>query len=443
LKHWQNIRRSFCVDFSLMEKNSAGHKKYLTKDAVKQLLKVNDVRFICRYMPKETKGAFKDWKTWGKQYKLSFVKRENDKIAGWYSYGDPKNTTENDKDGGGWLQVYSKGRYVVAKTENGKRRLLWNRATLEDILDASKEEMSTPKRKLLAAFSGRMQNQEDCSYKYENLPTEKKNKNNEDANKDAEPLVPYEPIDIIDFTIGDKDGVFTFGGGKHTWGNVHKSINSFCNAVSGVDNNTYDNVVEYELKYKLEADKKLSDAERSELKEQLRLMEQLQSTELKKGIQAWNEKNKGLQLVDHLDFMEQWALIEGDKKWKEENKLLLISKLGLEKPSIRMLEYPDLLKRMFQWEPDVRKAFTKQWNKAHENKKNKNDTKPLLKEEDAVTQEFQISENLDKDFVRKLERQLRLVELLSLLDEAPAAKRHSLTSGIRSIKRADILSVKN
>ena len=42
-----------------MAKDSDGHKKYLTEDAVKQLLKVNDVIFICRYMPKGKKGTLK------------------------------------------------------------------------------------------------------------------------------------------------------------------------------------------------------------------------------------------------------------------------------------------------------------------------------------------------------------------------------------------------
>ena len=206
---------------------------------------------------------------------------------------------------------------------------------------------------------------------------------------------------------------------------MHESINSFCNAVFGVNNNTYDYVVEYELKYKLEADKKLSDAERSELKKQLHLMERLQSTKLKEGIHAWNEKNKGLQLVEHLNFMEQWELIRENKNWKEDNKVPLISELGLEKPSIRMLKYPDLLERMFQWELDVRKAFTEQWNKAHESKNNDGKgkgTKPLFGENDAKTQQEQISQNWDKAFVEELERQLRLVELLILLEEAPEAK---------------------
>lgn len=284
-----------CVDFSFMKKGSDGHKKYLTEDAVKQLLKVYDVRFICHYMPKE-KGTFEDWETWVRQCGLSFVKFQG-KIAKLNLYRDKENTTEEED--GGWLEVYSEGRYVVAKTErNGKRRLLWNRATLKSILGASAEDNST-KQELLAAFSGRMQ-KEDCSYKYKNLPTEKKDKNNEDV----KPLVPYEPIDVIDFTIGDKGGVFRFGDGKHTWREVHESINSFCNAVFGVNNNTYDYVVEYELEYKLEAKEKLSDAKRSEFEEQLRLVKQLQSTELKEGIQEWNKKHKGLQLVEHLNFME-------------------------------------------------------------------------------------------------------------------------------------------
>jgi len=38
-----------CVNFSFMPQDSTGHKKYLTKDAVRQLLKVNDVYFVCRY----------------------------------------------------------------------------------------------------------------------------------------------------------------------------------------------------------------------------------------------------------------------------------------------------------------------------------------------------------------------------------------------------------
>ena len=106
-----------CVDFSLMAKDSDGHKKYLTEDAVKQLLKVYDVRFICRYMPKEKKGTFEDWKTWGNQCRLSFVKC-NGEIAQLHFHGDKKNTTEEGD--GGWLPVYSEGRYVVAKTERKK-----------------------------------------------------------------------------------------------------------------------------------------------------------------------------------------------------------------------------------------------------------------------------------------------------------------------------------
>lgn len=90
-----------------------------------------------------------------------------------------------------------------------------------------------------------------------------------------------------------------------------------------------------------------------------------------------------------------------------------------------MLKYPDLLERMFQWELDVRKAFTEQWNKAHESKNNDGKgkgTKPLFGENDAKTQQEQISQNWDKAFVEELERQLRLVELLILLEESPAAK---------------------
>ena len=138
-----------CVDSSIMAKDSTGHKKYLTEDAVKQLLKVNGVRFVCRYMPDGKAGSPKDWETWGSQCGLSFVKC-NGKIAQLNLYRGKENTTE--KGDGGWLQVYSKGRYVVAKTENGKRRLLWNRATLKDILKASKKK-NPPKRELLAAFA--------------------------------------------------------------------------------------------------------------------------------------------------------------------------------------------------------------------------------------------------------------------------------------------------
>ena len=362
-----------CVDFSLMSKDSVGHQKYLTEDAVKQLLKVNNVYFICRYMPNKKAGSSKDWKTWITQYNLSFVKHKDGKPAWFFWYGDQKNTTKEDK-GGGWLQVCSKGRYVVAKTENRKKRLLWNGATLADILNASQETNKWLKRGLLAAFSGRMQNRKDCSsYKYGNLPTEKKkDKDNEDVNKNAEPLVPYEPIDIIDFTIGDPEGEFKFGNKKYTWSDVHESINGFCSSVFDVGDNTYDLLVKSELENKLK----------------------------------WNEENtegkttnfiKGLQLVEHLNFMEQWELIRENKNWKEDNKLSLISKLGLEKPSIRMLQYPVLLERMFQWENEVREAFVKQWNEAYKNDKNTKvkDTQPLLTEKDAKLQQKQISDRWD------------------------------------------------
>lgn len=55
-KHWRNS----CVDCSVMPKNSIGYKKYLTENAVKQLLKTNNVYFVCRYMPNEEKGSLGD-----------------------------------------------------------------------------------------------------------------------------------------------------------------------------------------------------------------------------------------------------------------------------------------------------------------------------------------------------------------------------------------------
>jgi hypothetical protein len=90
-----------------------------------------------------------------------------------------------------------------------------------------------------------------------------------------------------------------------------------------------------------------------------------------------------------------------------------------------MLKYPALLERMFQWEPEMREAFTEQWNEARKDDKNNKvkDTRPLLTEKDADTQQKQISDRWDNKFVNKLERQLRFVELLSLLEESSEARK--------------------
>ena len=71
--------------------------------------------------------------------------------------------------------------------------------------------------------------------------------------------MPYEPIDIIDFTIGDPEGEFKFGNKKYTWSDVHESINGFCSSVFDVGDNTYDLLVKSELENKLKTDKEEED----------------------------------------------------------------------------------------------------------------------------------------------------------------------------------------
>ena len=408
-----------CVDFSYMNKDSDGHKKYLTENAVKQLLKVNDVYFVCRYMPKDREGSLSRWKTWGESYNLSFVRCENNKIAMWYWHGDEKNKVGDNK--GGWLDVYSQGRYVVAKkTENGKKRLLWNKAALEDVLACARKKDVLGMRDALSAFSGRGERKQ-ANRDYKNLPDK--------DNKAAKSLVPYEPIDVIDFTIGDSKGEFKIGNNKYNWANVHKSISVLLMALNYKDD--FELSVQTDLEAELQRDedekdlsKRLTDAKRAELEEQLHIVKQLRFDGLKSRIQYWNKENPNLQLNENASFMEQWRFIRGNKN-PEEDKLSLISELGLEKPSIRMLRYPALLERMFQWKVEMREAFMKQWNEARKKDKNTkaNNTQPLLTEKDAKTQEQQIRNNWDLNFRKELTQQLRLVELLSLLEESTEAKK--------------------
>ena len=437
-----------CVDFSIMPKDSVGHQKYLTEDAVKQLLKVNNVYFVCRCMPENTEGSLDNWEKWGETYRLSFV-GDKGGIDLWGTYGDDNNEI---KDGdGGWFTVYSKGWYAVSKTENGKRRLLWNKAALADILNTYDKKELKPSmwsiRMALAHFSGR-ENAEDLAKTYNNLREE---------NKEWKQFMPYKPIDVIDFTIGDPKDTFKIGNKKYTWADVQKIVCSqnFAWAIKAVRSAaaawTKDDL-DKALKAddKAEPGKKLADKQRRELEEQLRIAKLLDyDSEVKERIKKWNQNNtkpykrtkkiyssdnkvyntqdvttnviKGLQLHENVDFMEQWELINGNGSaaWKEADKQKLI-KTVLGKQPIAELTLPALLERLWhRWEPGMREAFVKQWNEKHKNQTNKtNDTSPRLDKSYADDNQWDnINENWDEAFKTELTKQLKFVDRLNLLEQ--------------------------
>ena len=442
-----------CIDFSHMPKDSVGHKKYLTENAAKQLLKVNDVYFVCRYMPENTAGSLDDWEKLGQAFNLSFVKKQSGDIATWRYFGDKNNKIENKQDGG-WLIVRSQDCYVVSKTEeNGKRRLLWNRAALKNVLNAYDQDKGMWSiRKALTHFSGR-EKAEDLAKNFSNLRKEGEN---------WKQFMSYKPIDIIDFTIGDPKDKFAFGDRKCTWKDVHKIVSSgdFVKAVKE-DRTLRDIWTEIGLEKELtqddkaENDKKLTAEKRRELEERLRLVKQVTSKELKELIREWNKKNtkhhnertekdafsygaevrktvgeidvtypgmtvKNLQLNENVNFMEQWDRIKekGTMAWKEEDRLKLIKALKLGKSLIVDLNCAGLLEYMWQWKHEMREAFIKQWNKKYKNDKNKKDNQsPSLFEDNAGAQWIVVDCNWDTKFKTALAAQLRIVELLNLLEQ--------------------------
>ena len=407
-----------CVDFSCMPEDSAGHKKYLTEDAVKQLLKTYDVLFICRYMPNDVTGSLGDWITWGKSCNLSFIKYNDGKVATAQYVGDEKNKIK--KNDGGWLRVKSGDKYVVSKTENGKKRLLWNKATMRSVYEASRKGVShCNRRELLQVLSGRFSKEKNVSemYQYKNLPT-KENK--------GEPLVAYEPIEVIDFTIGNPKDCTTVEGNKFWMESFHGSIKSFLESVISVDDNIRDNWVKDRLDKELKDDAKqpvnkrsLKDAKLVEVQEQLSLMERLGNENLKNLIKKWNEDKKNRdrtpgrkiiyeqehrekdeddkypvrivstnlvvkkrQLAENMHFMAQWPLItERPSKdvmkpddlrlltqWSESDKEELLLALGLGRRWITDLSLEELLQRADAWKKETREAFVNQWNKPKKHK---------------------------------------------------------------------------
>ncbi len=201
-----------CVDFSSMPKDSVGHRKYITEDAVKQLPKVSDVWFVCRYYADGTDASKDIWEQRAQACALEFLKK-GAAIATWRHVSDANNAIE--KDDGGWLQVRSNSYYVVSKPESGKRRLLWNIASLRNILEVFDEQ----KAAVLEAFSGKRENLDlkngDKVLGFDNL---------ENKGENGQPLVPYEPIDRIDFTIGDPKVSFKIKDTKHKWEDVHAIV---------------------------------------------------------------------------------------------------------------------------------------------------------------------------------------------------------------------------
>lgn len=445
-----------CVDFSLMPKDGVGHKKYLTENAVNKLLKVNGVYFVCRYMPDNTAGSLKDWGKWGQSYGLSFVKKASGLIATWRSYGKKDNRI--DQKDGGWFTVYSKDRYVVSKTEeNGKKRLLWNKATLTGILKTKPTVWNI--RYALASFSGRANREVLTKGGYNNLQTI-------DATT-GKNLMPYKPIDVIDFTIGDPKGRFKVGKKEYTWAGVHGSVGDeyFAWAIDAPQSVpvawTKDAFKEtLEADSKAEPGKKLPAAKRRELKEQLRIAELLYSDgEVKERIKQWNQENtkpykrtekiyggdnkdvfntqevstnviKGLQLAENVGFMEQWELIngEGPAAWKEADKRKLIGAV-LGKQPFSQLTLPALLERLWhQWKPEMSGEFKEQWNKEHKNDKNEIKGKfPLLDSGYSDNQWYDINHNWDQKFKTSLAVQLKFVELLDLLEQCPANAKKTFT----------------
>ena len=191
-----------CVDFSKMPGDSVGHKKYLTEDAVRQLLKAQDVRFICRCSKDDTDASKGTWTRRMQAYGLNFAKKDEIVVLDTFeNAGNPKEQTDS-----GWVQMWSEASCIVAKSKQGKRRLLWNRAALNAVLNASNDEA---KMDVLEKLSGRKE-------KYDNTKTK-------DA--DGQPLVPYKAIDTIDFTIGEPNTSLELIKKDCKWENVHKIVN--------------------------------------------------------------------------------------------------------------------------------------------------------------------------------------------------------------------------
>ena len=353
--------------------------------------------------------------------------------------------------------MYSKSRYVVSKTENGKKRLLWNKAALAGILKTKPDMWDI--RCALASFSGRANREVLTQGGYNNLQTI-------DATT-GENLMPYKPIDVIDFTIGDPKGRFKVGKKEYTWADVHESVGNryFAWAIDAPQSVpvawTKDAFKEtLEADSKAEPGKKLPAAKRRELKEQLRIAELLYSDgEVKERIKQWNQENtkpykrtekiyggdnkdvfntkevstnviKGLQLAENVGFMEQWELIngEGPAAWKEADKRKLIGAV-LGKQPFSQLTLPALLERLWhQWKPEMSGEFKEQWNKEHKNDKNEIKGKfPLLDSGYIDNQWYDINHNWDQKFKTSLAVQLKFVELLDLLEQCPANAKKTFT----------------